>query len=371
MRWLALFGAVAACATWLVFIPWNRVIAGQNDFLGQYCGAMLAGTPQLHDPVACQLEQVKAVGVSIPTVVFIRPDYYAVMLRPLAWIPFRSAYLVFTLVNAVAMALALYLVRGRKDVLTVGLVSIPVITSFLNGQDVPVVLAALLAAVALDRQGRGFLGGLVLAFCAIKPHLFVFIPIALIAGRRWRMIAGATTGIAAFFVMAGFMQGWNWVVPFVEMLRIPNIHGIPFPLPNLRGLATAVPAFSSAIEATGAGLVFVWLIYTAFRSTSQAKDGLNSSQFEHLVAMSMVASLLVSHHLGPHDCMLLLAVAALASVESRSYMVAVLLATPVSYFIALLASPISALPALALAGGFFSTRPKAVIPVAAPAVASC
>ncbi|HEY3741629.1 MAG TPA: glycosyltransferase family 87 protein [Bryobacteraceae bacterium] len=356
MRWIALLGAVAACATWLFFIPWNRVVTGENDFLGQYCGAKLAGTPQLHDPQACQLEQVHAVGVSIPTIVFIRPDYYAVMLRPLAWMPFRWAYIVFTLINAAAMALALYLVRGRKDVLVLGLVSIPVITSFVNGQDVPLVLAALLGAVALDRKGYSFLGGLVLALCAIKPHLFVFVPVALIAGRRWRMIAGGVAGMAIFFVAAALMQGWNWIVPFVDMLRIPGIHKIPFPLPNLRGLATALPAYDGVIEWTGTILVFAWLVYTCIRS--------KPDQFEHLVAMSMAASLLVSHHLGPHDCMLLLAVAAFASVESRSYKVAVLLAAPISYFVALMASPISAIPALALAGGFFSTSPK---PVPVPA----
>ena len=32
-----------------LFIPWSRVVTGQNDFLGQYCGTRLVGTPLVHD----------------------------------------------------------------------------------------------------------------------------------------------------------------------------------------------------------------------------------------------------------------------------------------------------------------------------------
>src|SRR5882724_2261295 len=202
MKWTALLGATAACAVWLFFIPWGRVAAGQNDFLGQYCGARLVGTPQLHDHAANEIEQKRATGVTIPTEVFMRPDYYAVLLQPLGWMPYRWAYLTYSALNAAAVILALYLMRGRKDILILGAVSIPVITSFLNGQDLPLLLAALLSAVVLDRKGRGVLGGLCLALCAIKPHLFVFVPVALIAGRRWRMALGAAAGVCGLFLLA-------------------------------------------------------------------------------------------------------------------------------------------------------------------------
>jgi Glycosyltransferase family 87 len=351
MKWIALLGAGAACALWMYFIPWDRVLAGQNDFLGQYCGARLVGTPQLHDPAACEIEQQRAVHLLMPAVVFIRPDYYAVLLKPLGALPYRTAYLIFTLLNLAALMLALYLVRDRKDILLLGAVSIPIITSFLNGQDLPLLLAALLCAVALDRQGRGFLAGLTLALCTIKPHLFVLAPIALIAGRRWRMLAGASAGVSALVTLAAVFQGWNWIGPYVALLRTPLIHPMPFPMPNLRGLASVLGSSGASVEVVGTCLVVGWFLVTAVRS--------KTDQFEHTLGMAIAAGLLVSHHLGLHDCSMLLAVAALASMKSRLYQVAVVLAAPFSYFIALLAAPISALPALALAGGFFATSKPA------------
>ena len=240
--------------------------------------------------------------------------------------------------------------RERKDILMLAAVSIPVMTSFLNGQDLPLLLAALLSAVKLDRNGRGLAGGLCLALCAIKPHLFVFVPVALIAGRRSRMMLGASAGVCSLFALAAAFQGWGWLANYIDLLRVPDLHPMPFPLPNLRGLSTALPAGQPILEFGGVLVVSAWFSYSALRSTT--------GQFEHLLALAIAAGLLVSHHLGVHDCTMLLAVAALAAVKSWPYKVAVVLAAPVSYFLALLAPPISVIPALALAGGLFAGRPR-------------
>ena len=52
----------------------------------------------------------------------------------------------------------------------------------------------LLGGGLLLLESNPFLGGLLLGLFSYKPHLAVLVPLALLAGRRWRALAGLLTG---------------------------------------------------------------------------------------------------------------------------------------------------------------------------------
>ena len=202
MKWIALFLGLAMAAAWGVAISWSRASQGQNDFLAFYCGAKLAGTPELHSAEAMTRLQQEYAQIQMPGVLYIRPDYYALLLKPLSLLSYRKAHAVFQLANLLALLAFLALFRERRLVLYMAAMSVPLVTSFMNGQDVPLLLLFLGLTYVLEKRGAPFTAGLCLALCTIKPHLFLFVPIALILWRKWRVLAGASAGVAALTAAA-------------------------------------------------------------------------------------------------------------------------------------------------------------------------
>ena len=53
-----------------------------------------------------------------------------------------------------------------------------------------------LCSLAAAARGKGFLAGLLLIPCLIKPHLFLLVPVAMLMYRRWGYFAGGVVGTA-------------------------------------------------------------------------------------------------------------------------------------------------------------------------------
>jgi len=68
---------------------------GANDFAAFYTGARLAGTGKLYDVEPQYEEQKKQFGSYMRVVTFIRLPFYALLLKPLAWLDYLAAWRVF------------------------------------------------------------------------------------------------------------------------------------------------------------------------------------------------------------------------------------------------------------------------------------
>jgi len=68
-------------------------------------------------------------------------------------------------------------------------------------------LAGLLGAALLRLDDRPSTAGALIGFCAIKPHLFLLVPVALIAGAQWRAILAACITIVAIAALSITMLG--------------------------------------------------------------------------------------------------------------------------------------------------------------------
>ena len=317
----AAFGlCLAAMALWAAALPWQRVWAGHNEFMAFYTGARLAGTPDLYSSSANRALN-EQLGYWMPAVQYLRLPYYAALLRPLAKLPYHAAYLLFQgICLAAALAFALL---GRKQARPVPwflLISIPVLTSFADGQDVMLVLALSAAAVYLDQTGRSSLAGLCLALCTIKFHLFVFTPIALLMHRKWRFAAWAALGVAVELAASFAVAGWRWPVEYAKFLSNPALHPTPYVPPNISGLAgTLFPLEIALTLAVG-----LFTAYLCWRAKS----------FPATFVLCVFAGLLVAGHSYIQDYALLLLIPMFLRPESSFVrQLSIILLTPFPYFL--------------------------------------
>ncbi len=172
-----------------------------SDFASFYAAGKLAlaGTPQLaYDQGAHYLAQQEATGSLAPHQFFFYPPVYLLVCAPLAALPYLVAFALFlavTLVAFVGMMRSLLRVQGAAWLLPL-LAFPPVFWTIGLGQNA-FLNAALFGGFTLLLERRPLTAGMLLGCLCYKPHLGLLAPVALIAGRQWRAIAGAAIMIAA------------------------------------------------------------------------------------------------------------------------------------------------------------------------------
>ncbi|HEV8039189.1 MAG TPA: glycosyltransferase family 87 protein [Bryobacteraceae bacterium] len=314
-------------------IPYHNIaLLGHNDFSTFYAGAKLARTPALYNHEIVR-QTVRAGWPDSPQQeVYLRAPFYAVLLKPLAAFPYRTALLIFLCLTVGSFLW--FVIRFSKecpDLTILAAFSVPMFLNINGGCDVPLLLPLVGAFVLLSRRGRDFAAGFVLAFCAIKFHLFVFVPFLLLFKKKWRMLSGATAGTLLLTLVGGI----SLIGPWFNVMFSPLITGMPVwrlcPAPNIHGLVTVLGG-SPKIEFLLAGLVILFFVWICFRETN----------FELLLAVSLICGLLVSFHNFTYDDLLLMPVLVLVSPIRVLRNVVGLALTPVVYL-------------ATFAGGSFST----------------
>ena len=324
-----------------LFVP--NAWSGRNDFLSLYAGARLAGTPDLYNPAAIRDVQARSIGEAGESLQFSRLPYYALILKPLSWLPYRTAYLVWVCFSsAFAVGFAALWPDDRKTIALLCCSSLPAVVSLLNGQDVSLLLIVAAAAVWLLRRGNSFAAGLVLALMASKYHLAILVPLVILAQRRWRMAAGAASALAVLLAGSFIVAGARWPWQYYVLLTSSPIHPGTAHMPNLHGLLGAL-RFGVYGEAAAALLLGVLVIRTALRVPS----------FEWPFALALAAGILVSFHGYLADCALLLPALVLTVSHSAPQSVrlpALALASPVPWFLLQLPAPLPAVTQLLIVG---------------------
>jgi len=340
LHWLsAVLGIVFLLA--LANLQRERAIKGENDFVQLYTAARLVGTPDLYSRTA-NLAAIKAsLGLTMETVVYTRPPFYAVLLKPLAALPYRAAYGVFSL--ATLASIIWFVARFSTECPALpffAAMSIPVLTALCGGQDTPFLLAILGGSILLTRKHEDFLAGLVLSLCAIKFHLFLFVPVLLLVKKRWRILGGSACGTLILTTLGLLVAGADSMGQYVQVLRDPWINPSAALMPNLHGLVATLHG-DAKLE-----LLLVACVLFAFLWTLHGTEN-----YEFLLAASLVCGLLVSFHSGVADDVILLpafvlAVATCSGAPLRS--TAALILTPIPYFMLFAGPPYSAVVPISL-----------------------
>lgn len=196
---------------------WAIIFAEQkaSDFLSYWAAAWLAveAAPALAYDVA--VHRAVELGVADPEglLPFPYPPPFLLILLPLGLIPYWLAF-----ASWIAATLALYLLVSRGVApLAYRLAHPQALANALIGQNGFLTTAIFVAGMrALDR--RPLLGGAILGVLVIKPQLALVLPIALLAGRELRAIAGAAASSIALLLLALLALGPEAYRGFFEIL---------------------------------------------------------------------------------------------------------------------------------------------------------
>ena len=280
----------------LNFQGWN--FNAGRDFLGFYVGASLVGSPTLYDPAANLAVQRKIGAREIDSIIFVRLPYFAAILRPLTWIPYRAAIFVWGFLSVASLIGFAFVFPYEERRISLFLLCwfIPSAYAIRVGQDSPFVILWIAIALRLRMHKRLFLAGLVFSLCLEKWHLVIFIPILFLLRREWRVLAGFVTGSAALIALSFALQGADFAREYWAVLHLPNMNALPLLMPNLLGSLAffeLVGLSHSIAIALYWGLAIVITLLVLFACVRQ--------QFEIALPVALIAGLLVSPHDYLHD----------------------------------------------------------------------
>ena len=287
-----IFGVLANLIFAIVLFP--RWSVGLNDYMAHYASGKLAFSGQLYSSESHFAAQRAATGGGYGEAwLFVRLPYFAGFLWPFSQLPYAWAWGVFTTASIAAMVgfVRWWPVEDKRFLGTVTLISLPVFHGVLNGQDVAFLMLWLAVGAALSRSGRGFAAGLVWSLLAAKPHLFLFLPIALIAKRRWPEMRGAVAGGAILLALSFVVGGAGWIPEFRAAVAKPAIH-VWSQMPNLELFNSGRGAIWFYVAGAP---VACWVLFKLRTRISTIG----------MVAASNAAGILLAPHVFLDDCALL------------------------------------------------------------------
>ncbi|MEO7142590.1 MAG: glycosyltransferase family 87 protein [Bryobacteraceae bacterium] len=330
---------VALAGLWIALGTLILPAARSHDFLNLYTGASLALDGQfadLHDPAA-QLERERRYVPGLEAVVpFVRPAFYALMLAPMALLPFPVAFVVW-IGGQIALLAACCFWAWRRfgpeaSVFTSFFLPAPL--GIASGQDCVVLLALLILSYELAERGRPAASGAAMAMMLIKFHLILLWPLALAIQRRWRMLA-AFCAVAAAEVLvcltAGGMAGIRTYLALLQNKDLSHLSPSPERMIGFEGLVANLEIHSVwGAAAIVAGVIAIFAFAVA------------GAPLWRTFVLAPAASLLVVPHVYGYDAALLLLPVWLTifrSARPASRIAATLLATPIPFAFALAGKP--------------------------------
>lgn len=291
------------------------------DFMAYWSAARLAlaGRPEgAYDENLIGAVQHLA-APSAPGIVFPwhYPPTFLLPVTPLGLLPYAAALALFVLGTAALWALLARRVLPDRRMWIVWVAAPAGLINLLDGQNA--FLTAALAGFALlwlDR--RPIAAGVLIGLLAIKPHLAVLFPLALIAAGHWRSIVAAAITVAAVALASLAAFGWATWAAFLHHLPVSEAMetagAVPWGTmqsPYVFALALGLPVAAAAGLQAAVALFAALCVWRAWRH--------KEAPFEARAATLLAGSLLVSPYLFYYDLLwAALAVAWLALLGLRT-----------------------------------------------------
>ena len=293
---------------------------GYQDFTIFYTSARLLRNGQasaLYDLAAQYRMQLTFTDVPIRhgPLPFNHPPFEDLLFVPFTVLDYWPAYLVWTALNVVMLAVSVALLRRHFSqlaavsplVLGLGATAFfPVAIGIVQGQDVILLLFLfVLAVISLDR-GNDAVAGAFLAAGLFRPQLVVPL-VVFVAIRRWRVLVGFTPVALVLGAISVAIMGWRGPLDYARFVLHLEGTGArafgPQAVPNLRGLVEQLPGISPS----GQGALLLILassLLVFFVTLRRIHNGRDSVIF--LSVLAAVTTILISFHALVYDVSLLL-----------------------------------------------------------------
>ena len=300
-----------------------------DDFLPFYRATHLIGTSDLFRQTQFQTKGL----------MFLRTPFYAWILQPLGALDYQWARAIWTGLTVAALSLAVVLWPGPRRRIAIAMCwSLPVLLALALGQDVGLLMLAVVVSARLQENGRPFLAGLMASVLALK--LTFLAPVALVFLMHSRRgFCGLAVGTAVQFALSTVIQGPDWIPQYVSAIQSPLLDQVPARMPSLRALVGGVPFLCVAIG------IYGWLVWLARRTG-----------FLLALTAALPLGIIVAPHCYTYD--LVVAVPLLtqiASVKTPAGIGALIALSPLPYLFMMRDRPVTAGAAILIASIVLST----------------
>jgi arabinofuranan 3-O-arabinosyltransferase len=219
---VAFIVAALVQGNWL-FDTDGRLIA--TDFVNVWAGGRqaLAGHPAAaYDVAVHKAAEDAALGHGFEgEYPWIYPPTFLFVAALLALLPYVPAYAVWVLATLPAYVAAVRAIVGHRVGFLFACAYPGILSNLMVGQN-GFLTAALLGGFLVTTQRRPLLAGCLLGLLSFKPHLGILLPLALIAGSCWRVIAAAAVTVALLLAASTVVFGWGTWEAFFHALPLAS-----------------------------------------------------------------------------------------------------------------------------------------------------
>lgn len=224
--------AFALILMFLCVVPMAGHITSGRDYVVFWATAQqLVHHANPYDPVAMNhLERAAGLAAGYGTMYMRNPPWALPLVLPLGFVGLRLGALIWSLLLLSCLLLSTRLIRGMygypKDRIHWLAISFaPALLCFFMGQTSLFSLLGLVLFLRLHRT-HAFLAGAALWLCALKPHLFLPIGMALmiwvIASKRYKVAAGAGVALLASWGVTLLLDPSAWR-DYSNMMKAPEV----------------------------------------------------------------------------------------------------------------------------------------------------
>ncbi len=297
--WLALFGLSSPS----LVDPGGGVLG--KDFIAFWSAARLAlsgSADAVYNWSAVRATELAAIPTaSRPNLpVWVETPTWLLAVLPFGLLPYPAALAAFMAGTAALWAALARCMLPARPLAWVIAAGTPVgLVNLIGGQNGFLTAALAGFALLLLRDRRSIAAGVLIGLIAVKPHLGLLFPIALVADRQWRAFAAAGITLLLMCAASAAAFGWPIFAAFVHdlpsMMAVVDRGGvtwgqIPTPYIFARSLGLAPgPAHTLQYLSAACAAACVW---RAWRG---------EAAFEAKAATLIAGSLLVSPYLSTYD----------------------------------------------------------------------
>ena len=287
----------------------------KTDFVLTYVGAHI-----VHDGSGARLydinfqKQVRDSLFQHPNPLFYEhPPFEALLLSPLAALPFRMAYLLWGLSNVVIWLILIFFIRPyfprpKEDLgyLALWLLFAPLTVALYQGQSSLILLALYAIAFVKLQQEKQFSAGMWLGlglfkFQFVLPFAFIFL-----LRKRWRFLEGFAASSLFLTLISLVAVGWKGIGDYVRFLLAisgnpQNLsYGSAVDMPTLFGFVYAflgrrIGHMELNVVVVMLSILLLGLVAWYWKSHDEYGSG------DLMFASAIAASLLAGSHMFTHD----------------------------------------------------------------------
>jgi len=227
------------------------------------------------------------------------PPIFLLVVAPLGLVPYPAALASFVLGTAALWAALVRCILTDRRAWIVAAATPAGLITLLDGQNA--FLTAALAGFALlwlDRRPAA--AGILIGLLAVKPHLAVLFPLALVAEGRWRSIAAAAATVLVLVAASLAAFGWGPWAAFLDHLPVTQAMAdqgaVPWgtmPSAYVFALSLGLPVGVARVLQAVVALFAAGCVWRVWRTRGAA--------FEAKAATLVAGSLLVSPYLFYYD----------------------------------------------------------------------